>query len=381
MTGAIKFLFRDWKLAKVREAAFMSVIILSYNSEKFIERCLTSVLKSSYPRVELILVDNGSSDRSVDTIRGILGSRDNCKIIEVGRNSGFASGNNLGASFAKGEYLVFLNIDTEVDPHWLDALASIFEPNWAVGAIQAKLMSMDDRKVFDSAGDCVDYYGASFSLGGDWREVDYGQYDSVREIFSARGAALAIRKRLFEQIGRFDDSFFLDFEDIDLGWRVRLAGYKIMFAPESVVYHVGSSRRFSERASTRSYHPIKNRYATMIKNYEKKNLVKFLVPDFFLFFLPTIIVDIEKRRFAFIVLRTRAILWILLNLPNIMKKRVEVQSRIRTLSDAQIMKSMIKTDLSKRVRFGAMVRHFGAERAIRWYTRSVADYSSRQRSS
>ena len=352
------------------ESTSISVIVLSYNSEKFIERCLSSVFKSSFANLELILVDNGSSDRSVEVIRDMFGTRRNCKLIVVGRNLGFAGGNNLGASLAKGRYLVFLNVDTEVDAHWLDTLILLFESNQNIGAIQPKLMSMEDRKVFDSAGDCIDYYGASFSLGGDWKEVDHGQYDRVMEIFSARGAAVAIRKQLFNRIDRFDDSFFLDFEDIDLGWRVRLAGYQVVFAPDSIVYHVGTHRRFLQRASTRGYHPIKNRYLAMIKNYETKHILSFLVPDLLLFFVPAIFMaDVANRRFAVVVLKTKAMFWIVLNLPAIMKKRAFVQTRTRKISDAQVMKFMIKADLKKKARFGSMVRHFGVEQAIRWYTR------------
>src|SRR2546425_1137542 len=171
----------------------VSIIILNYNGAKYISQCLKSVLISDYRNFELIIVDNNSSDSSIDIVESEF-SDNRIKVIKSDKNLGFAGGNNLGADYAKGDYFVLLNIDTLVDPKWLSELVSVMESDNAIGAAQPKLLSLDDKTVFDSAGDYLDFFGNSFRRGGDWYEKDKGQYESVHEIFSARGAAMITRK-------------------------------------------------------------------------------------------------------------------------------------------------------------------------------------------
>src|SRR3989454_10948858 len=251
---------------KMDNSPLASVIILNYNGEKYISQCVKSVLKSDYDNFELIIVDNNSSDHSLDIVEREF-SDNRIKVIKSDKNLGFAGGNNFGAEHATGKYFILLNIDTIVDPQWLSELVSVMELDDTIGAAQPKLLSLDDKTVFDSAGDYLDFFGNSFRRGGDWYEKDKGQYDSVHEIFSARGAAMITRKEIVEKIGLFDNDYFLDFEDIDFCWRLRLFGFRVVFVPSAIVYHKGRGVS-SENQDMRSFNALKNRFMTMVKNYD-----------------------------------------------------------------------------------------------------------------
>lgn len=349
------------------------MIVLSYNSERFIKPCLSSVFQSTYPNLEVILVDNGSSDGSLRLACEDFGNRPNFKVFRMGRNLGFAAGNNAGVRVANGEYIAFLNPDTEVHERWLDGLVRIMAQDLTIAIVQPKILLLRDSKTFDSAGDYIDHYGASLSLGGDWDETDVGQYEEVREIFAARGAALIIRSQVFTEIGGFDESYFLDYEDIDLCWRARLAGYKVVYVPASVVFHAGSPRRFEQRRFSRAYHPLKNRYVTMIKNYEFGNLFRFLVPELLLIFLPSLATDVIRGKLGLCLLKLRALSWIVVNLRRTISKRSLVQHRVRKVPDSEVERLMIKTTLHRRRKFGVLSKKIGTSAAIRWYARPLVN--------
>lgn len=344
-----------------------SVIILSYNSSRFIEQCLTSVFETDHPSFEVIFVDNHSTDDSVRLASRAGSSRKNFRLINSDKNLGFAGGNNLGARAARGKFLVFLNVDTEVTRQWLRGIEAGFSRAPNIGVIQAKLLLLGDRRTFDSAGDAVDYFGYGMSLAGDWREDDRGQYDFPYETFSARGAALAMRSDLFRRLGGFDESFFLDYEDIDLSWRTRLAGYKVMFEPASTVYHAASSRDFAERSATRSHHSIKNRITMVTKNYELSNFLKYALPSIMLFLVLYTVGSIYRRSPRILLLILKGNLWVLLNFQTIIKSRRVVQGKIRAVPDSEIRPYMIQTSLTKRMRFYHLLWRIGIERASRWY--------------
>jgi len=319
----------------------------------------------------VILIDNGSTDGSADIASKIAGTLGNLRILKSPVNLGFAGGNNLGASVADGDILVFLNVDTEVAPDWLRGFQFRFIETPKVGALQAKLLRLSDHDIFDSAGDMVDYFGHGVSIGGDWNEKDSGQYENPYEVFAARGAALAIKREVFQRVGGFDESFFLDYEDIDLCWRLRLAGYKIMYEPKSRVYHAASSRDFIDRSGTHAYHPIKNRYILMLKNYEISNLAKRMIPLLVLVTLMYIGGSFRQCNPELLKLVFKGNSWVFLNLRRIIAKRSTVQRCIRMIPDSQIQSHMIMTNITRRARFYYLAWRIGFPKASYWYASPV----------
>lgn len=296
----------------------MSVIILNYNGRSLSEPCLASVLNTEYSNFEVIFVDNGSTDGSVEFIKKRFSDylNNKLKLIINPKNLGFAEGNNIGAKHAAGKYLAFLNNDVEVEPSWLKELVSAEEADQEVAVTQSKLL-MADRKHFDSAGDILSSNGSLYQRGR--LEEDLGQYDTPEEIFSARGAAMLIRRKTFDEVEGFDAKFFIIYEDVDLSWRIRLRGYKIVFIPTSVVYHMGSAT--SSRKTLRSFltfHRQKNRLILVLKNYESKNAMRFLIRNLILLSSGWLIYRDPMPRL-------KALMWAISNFKLIWNDRLKVQ--------------------------------------------------------
>jgi len=300
-------------------------------------------LNTKYNNFEVILVDNASTDGSIEHVKKIFGHDHRLNIIQNERNVGFAEGNNVGARAARGNYIVFVNPDTVVDPNWLNEFINVMEDDPAIGVCQSKLLSMENPKIFDSAGDFIDYYGVMMRRGGDWMERDVGQYDGVDEIFSARGAAMMTRQRIINEVGLFDPSFFLTYEDIDFCWRVRLRGYKVYFVPRSVVYHVGEA--FTS-ISFKVFFTTRNRIMALIKNYELRTLVRFLpqVIAVSMFIIAAELVIRNRPKLA--LNRLRGILWVLLNFKYVWTEHLRIQHHIRKVLDSEVMQHMVKTNLA-----------------------------------
>ena len=319
------------------QSPLVSIIVVNYNGEKYIQKCIASLLKTEYSPFELIVVDNNSTDKSIEIITEKFGKDRRLRIIRNTKNVGFAEGNNIGCRYSRGKYLAFINNDTEVDPNWLKELINVIENNSDVGACQSKLVLMGTH-LLDGTGDFITVHGIAFIRGHNVAETREHQ---IEQIFSPRAAAMIINKRIFEKIGEFDSDYFAGYEDVDLGWRIRLLGKKVVFVPKSVVYHIG-------RASTKkmgqieAYHKHKNCIATAIKNYNLRNLffrLPFTIIYRFLLgispFKETQV--ISQSGFAVI----KAILWNITNFRKIWKKRLFVQVNILRVKDKDLEKLML----------------------------------------
>jgi hypothetical protein len=210
----------------------VSVIIVNYNGKRFLDTCLGSLYRQSYPTMEILLVDNGSSDGSIDFIRA---SYPGIKVIETGDNLGFAKANNIGIKAAKGEYIATLNNDTETEPGWLTALVEAMRSDECTGMCASKMLRMDDHGIIDSTGICVSRSGACWDRG--MFERDVGQYEKTEEVFGPCAGAALYRKSMLDQAGLFDEDFISYMEDSDLAMRGRLWGWKCLYVPKAVVYH------------------------------------------------------------------------------------------------------------------------------------------------
>jgi GT2 family glycosyltransferase len=240
----------------------VSIIIVNYNGKSYLEKCLFSLNKVTYPQFEIILVDNCSSDDSIDFVKMHYPS---ILIIELEKNFGFAYPNNIGAKNAKGELLLFLNNDTYVEPNFLDYLVNAINTNSKVAVCQSLLLKPD--KTVDSSGDFIDTMGISYS--------SKTKVEKNYEILSAKGACMMIKKEIFKKLNGFDEHFFITFEDVDLGWRVWILGYKVIVVSKSVVYHYGGKTIDSLRSEV-MFHGYKNQIIMKLTNFELYNSLKSL---------------------------------------------------------------------------------------------------------
>lgn len=218
-----------------------AVVILNWNGRQHLEQFLPSVVKHTPRQVRIIVADNGSTDNSVSFVKVNYPS---IEIIELKENHGFAKGYNLALEQVDAECFVLLNSDVEVTEGWLEPLVATITNDPNVGAVAPKLRSYGYRDKFEyagAAGGYIDILGYPFCRGRILSTVedDQGQYDDKREVFWASGAAFCCRAELFRRLGGFDADFFAHMEEIDLCWRMQLAGYKVMVEPRSVVYHLG----------------------------------------------------------------------------------------------------------------------------------------------
>ena len=232
-----------------------SVIIVTWNAAHYLKEYLPSVAATEYPDFEIIIADNGSED---DSIRWVERSYPDIKIADLKENFGYCGGNNRGATYANGEVLLFLNNDVTVEPDWLQKLSDTFERHPDTAILQPKLLDLKKPTHFEyagAAGGYLDRHAYPFCRGRVFEhlERDEGQYDDEAEILWASGAALAIKRPLFEELNGFDEDFEFHMEEIDLCWRAWNRGYKARFCPESVVYHLGGG-------SLPTGHPRKVRY-------------------------------------------------------------------------------------------------------------------------
>ena len=250
----------------------VAIVLLNYNGLKHLQQFLPSVSASVYNNLQIVLADNASTDTSVQWVRQNYSS---VKIIINTKNEGFAGGYNWALPQVQADYYVLLNTDVEVTSNWLQPVIDLMENNKQVAACQPKILSYHDRNLFEyagAAGGWIDYLGYPFSRGRifDVCEKDKGQYDEPSEIFWATGAALFIRSTVFHEQEGFENAFFAHQEEIDLCWRIQLAGYTIMACPQSVVYHVGGGTL--PRGGRKVYLNFRNNLMMMYRNlpfYEK----------------------------------------------------------------------------------------------------------------
>ncbi len=256
----------------------VAVVILNWNGKDFLEQYLPPLLKTNYDNFEIIVADNGSTDESLITLKHKFPT---IKIIDLESNHGFAKGYNLANQQIDSDYLVLLNSDVEVTDNWIDPIIKMMEKDKSIAAAQPKVLAQARKTHFEYAGASggwLDVLGYPFCRGRilGTVEADNGQYNSIQEVFWATGAALFIRPHLFNSLDGFDESFFAHMEEIDLCWRLKRAGYKIMANPESVVYHVGGGT-LDYQSPKKTFLNFRNSLFMLLKNEPKRKLF-WLIP-------------------------------------------------------------------------------------------------------
>lgn len=220
---------------------FVAVVILNWNGRKFLEQFLPSVLGSTYPSLQIVVADNGSTDDSVEWLNAHYPT---VKQLHNPVNEGFAKGYNTALAQVQAEYFILLNSDVQVTSGWIEPIIHLMEKKPQIAACQPKILSYHHPQFFEYAGGSggwIDAYGYPFCRGRifDHCEKDEGQYDDPCSVFWASGCALFVKASVYHEMNGLDDIFFAHQEEVDLCWRMQLAGYHIYVCPESVVYHVG----------------------------------------------------------------------------------------------------------------------------------------------
>jgi GT2 family glycosyltransferase len=228
----------------------VSVVIVNWNGRRYLRGCLDSLARQTYRDFEVIVVDNASTDGSIELLESVMAAQPGFRItlIRSDRNVGFCAGNNLGFAASRSPLVALLNNDAEADPHWIERLVEQFEERPAIGMAACKILVHEDPRRIDKVGHLI--YPDGQNRGRGTGEIDQGQYDRVEEVLWPDGCACMFRRAVLDEVGGFDEDFFVFGDDAELGLRIRIAGWPCIYVPGAIVRHhrggavaVASTRR------------------------------------------------------------------------------------------------------------------------------------------
>lgn len=246
------------------------IILLNYNGYKYTVECIESLEKVTYNNYKVVIVDNNSTDGSQELIRKNLPEY---TFIETGKNLGFAGGNNIGIEYALtngAEYVLLLNNDTIVEPDFINCLVETAEKNTEVGVVGGKIYYYDDKKLWYAGARINSFTGKTQHIGD--REDDIGQYDRICETGYITGCLMLISRKVIEEVGLMDDKYFLYYEETDWNVRIKKAGYKIIYNPNSKIYHKVSATTKGIN-NVMKYYYDRNVYYFIRKNFNLSNRI------------------------------------------------------------------------------------------------------------
>jgi GT2 family glycosyltransferase len=321
----------------------IDVFVLNYNGQNHLKRCLPSLFKMTWPNFTVYVVDNGSTDGSQDFVRR---NYPKVKLIEISANLGFSRALNLAVSKSKAPFVCSLNNDMEVTPNWLNVLMKDFRDS-KVAVSVPKMYDFLGR--LNSAGGACDFYGWAYNRG--IGEIDRGQYDQPCYVpYGCLGAAI-VRKSVFDEIGYLDKTYIIYHEDVDFSWRLILRGHKIAYNPRSIVYHRHMGTMMASGRSRIIGLWERNRFRTLLKNYQVKTLVTIL---------PTLaVLKVLHLCYAVAINRdageVRAILqayvWNLVHIKDTIRERRRIQ-KSRLVPEIELRRMLIPWSIELRLGLG-----------------------------
>jgi GT2 family glycosyltransferase len=309
----------------------VTVVIPNWNTQCWLPGCLDGLRAQRYRDFEVILVDNGSTDNSLEFVQQHYPE---VRIISFERNRGFASAVNAGIKGSRSDYVALLNVDTVPHPEWLSSLVEIMETSpHDIGGLASKMLAMDNPKMIDDAGNTLSWYGSARKRGTGEPVEAYSQVD---EVFSVSAGAALYRRSFLEDVGGFDEGFGSYLEDVDLGLRGRLLGYRYLYVPTAVVLHKIHGAGLAR--SRYVYLVTRNRLALLLKNIPLGLMLRHswtLLYGQFYFFL------VYKRPFHSLA----GITSFLLALPRILGQRRAIQKRKKISNQA--LETVLSNDLGE----------------------------------
>jgi GT2 family glycosyltransferase len=304
-------------------AESVSLVVINYQGRRWLPRCLASLARLQGDVLETIVIDNASGDGSPEVaVRNFPGVR----VVRNRRNVGFAKACNQAMRLTRGDAVAIFNNDLEVAPEWLTAMQAVLGAGPSIAACTSKLRMQRPREALWGAAGGMNWQGFGYDRGhGEW---DTGQYDRAEPVFGACGAAMLLRRRAFEAVGPFDETFFMYHEDVDWCWRAWLQGFQVWYVPQAVAYHKGeASSRRTLGAQGKARLGQRHRLRSLLKCYEGVTLRRYAAqPDFWMYGQPS------WRRLLGLL---PPLLWNLWRLPSALAARRDIQRR-RIRSDADL---------------------------------------------
>jgi GT2 family glycosyltransferase len=300
----------------------VSVIILNFNGENYLERCLFSVLGTKYPNFEVIFVDNASTDSSLKMAEKIFGNDNRLKIFKSQQNLGFSAGNNFGFSHARGDYIVFLNNDTIADPYWVDALVSTMEKDKTIGLAGSTILSIDGKKLRGAGGLWSDYLLLLCPIGAGKR----GDFEFIPtfEVSFATGCSMIVRKEFLDEIGLFDPQIPYNYDDTLLSLKTWLAGKRVVSVSSSRIRHIGgaTTKKFWNNQSV-TFSLLRAKMCLLFDVYfNLKDLLRALFIFYFSIAVESVF-SVRNKNVSEILGNIRASTWLLKNFKHVWTNRLE----------------------------------------------------------
>lgn len=315
----------------------ISYIVVSFNSEKHITNCLTSILNQSKTNYEIIVVDNNSQDNTASIIEDFSSKDKQIKLIKNNVNIGYGNAISKAAEHTEGEFLAILNADTVLDKLWAEKLLDAFSSDEKIMSASGTVYFLNNE--LQSTGGMMDKYGAVIQREN---KMFYSRKISARTFFYNDGSSFMIRHNILQEI-TFDPMLFLYYEDVDLSWKIRMLNYKVEYIPTAISYHdMGHS--YSDITLSKFYYISRNRIYVCQKNYSLKNIVCRIPIMIFLIFFSSIFYDISKKPMGYTKNFFKAILWNVTNFGFMIKERKKIRS-INKISDGELDHYLIQKSI------------------------------------
>ncbi|GEM_PF-3412726 len=307
----------------------ISIIIVSYNNEKWVNSCLVSLQKQTHKNFEIIWVDNNSQDKTREIVKNPEFEDLHVRLVVTEKNLGFAGGNNRGLELVTGDIIFLLNSDTEIQEDVLDKAVLFFKTHPFAGIMQNRTMLMKDTNKFDSIGSLITFTGFL-------KHIDPKTKDPQEEfkVFSGKGASLFIKREVLSKTYLFEDVFESYFEDSDLCARAWLAGFEVWYSPFGTTLHAGGSTALLLQSGRTDFHSFKNRLFTLLTIFELQTLTT-MIPIHIMVCLFVAGMYALRGKFTKSWAVFRAMAWNIVNIPFMLKRRNKIQSK-RVLTDHEL---------------------------------------------
>jgi len=304
-----------------------AIIILNWNGIDLLKKFLPTLIAKS-KNANIYIADNASTDNSIKFLEDNFTS---IKILQNKTNCGFAGGYNHALSNLHEEFFILINSDIEVTDNWISPIIELLKKDKFISACQPKILDYNNKEKFEYAGASggfIDFLGYPFCRGRIFNHIenDFNQYEDIKEVFWASGACLFIRSKHFNEVNGFDNDFFAHQEEIDLCWRLKNLGYKVMVNPESIVYHVGGGT-LNSSSPFKTYLNFRNNLFMLFKNLHIFSLFSVLFLRLFLDGIAALSLLTKKKGLTHLLAVLRAHFSFYMSLPSLIKKRSLIKQK------------------------------------------------------